>query len=432
MKVAIVGFAVEGRANYQYFKKLGAEITICNDSNVDIPDGANSQLGENYLDNLDQFDLIVRTAGLNPSKILDKNPNVKDKITTTINEFLKISPTKNIIGVTGTKGKGTTSTLIYKIIEAHEKKVFIAGNIGSSPLEIIDQLDEDSWVVLELSSFQLCDIKLAPHIMACLMVVPEHLDWHKDLEDYINAKKQVFLAQKHDDIAIFNPYSEFSIRIADGSVGTKIPYLKTPGAYIENSNIKIDDITICNVDEVKLLGEHNLENVCASITTVWQAGFKNSEAIAKVINEFSGLEMRLELIKEVNGVKYFNDSFGTTPETAIVALKSIKEPKILIAGGSDKGADYAEMAKEISNQNVKAVISIGITGPKIAELLKNIKPELTIIEGLDKMPEIVSKASSIATPGDAVLLSCGSASFGLFENYKDRGNQFNQAVRLLA
>ena len=183
MNIAIVGYATEGRVSAEYFARRGHSVTICDQStDVEIPDGLASQLGDGYLHGLDQFDLIVRSAGIHPDVILERNPGVKPKITTAINEFLANSPTRNIIGITGTKGKGTTSTLTHKILESCGRKAWLGGNIGRSPLEFIDEMQPDDWVVLELSSFQLYDVHHSPHIAACLMVVPEHLDWHSDVE----------------------------------------------------------------------------------------------------------------------------------------------------------------------------------------------------------------------------------------------------------
>src|SRR6185312_13574192 len=179
MKIAILGYDVEGRASFEYFAAQGDhQLTICDrNPEVEIPAGADSVLGGGYLDDLDRFDLLVRTAGLPPQAILEKNPGVAEKITTQVNEFLKVCPTKNVIGVTGTKGKGTTSTLISHMLEAAGQTVVLGGNIGIPVFALLPKLKADTWVVLELSSFQLIDLKRSPHIGVCLMVVPEHLDW---------------------------------------------------------------------------------------------------------------------------------------------------------------------------------------------------------------------------------------------------------------
>jgi UDP-N-acetylmuramoylalanine--D-glutamate ligase len=443
MKIAILGFDVEGRASYEYFSKQDHEITIC-DRNPDtlVPASTNSVLGDEYLDNLDRFDLLIRTAGMEPRKILEKNPNVASKITTHVNEFFKHSPTKNIIGVTGTKGKGTTSTLITKMLEASSKSVFLGGNIGVPPLSFLSELNSDSWVVLELASFQLIDLKHSPYIGVCLMVVPEHLNWHANLEEYVTAKSQLFVHQNADDVAIYFAGNLTSKQIASFGDGSKIPYYDSPGAIVDNGTISIDSHSICKTSEIRLLGEHNWQNVCAAVTAIWQVS-NEIEAIRSVLTSFAGLEHRLEFVREVNGVQYYDDSFGTAPETAIVAMQAFDRPIVMILGGSIKGASFEELAEKVTTSNVKYVVIIGNTtnpdykpsGPHIEAALKS--KGFNSITSLVKpngpsMDEVVQTASSFAEPGDIVLLSAASASFDIFTNYKQRGELFKQAVQSLA
>lgn len=430
MKVAIVGFGLEGHQNYTYWQAQGADITICDQNpDIEVPAGAASQLGEGYLSNLSRFDVIVRTAGLNPNLILAANAGVEDRITTTINEFLRVCPTKNVIGITGTKGKGTTSTLIANMLKAAGKTVFLGGNIGVSPFTFLPHITAESWVVLELSSFQLYDIQRSPHIAVCLMVVPEHLNWHNDMEDYIYAKSQLFAHQSPTDTAIYFADNELSHRIASNSPGAKIAYYAPPGAYVVDGQITIDNQAICKVEELRLLGKHNWQNACAAVTAVWQATH-DIAAIRSVLTTFTGLEHRLEFVREVDGVRYYDDSFGTTPETAIVALQAFTEPKVIILGGSDKGASFDELAKVVTDEQVRHVVLIGETAPKIERALRNTGFS-AISPGGNSMAEIVKAAHLAAQPGDIVLLSPGCASFGLFKDYKDRGNQFQTSVGAL-
>jgi UDP-N-acetylmuramoylalanine--D-glutamate ligase len=428
MNVALVGYALEGQSALVYWQRQGAEVTICDrDENKIIPAGVKSQLGEHYLDDLNRFDVVMRSAGINPGIILQQNPGLEGKITTVIDEFLRVCPTKNIIGVTGTKGKGTTSTLIAQMLEAAGKEVFLGGNIGVSPFDFLPQLTTESWVVLELSSFQLIDIKRSPHIAVCLMVVPEHLNWHLDMEDYARAKAQLFAHQSPDDTAIYFADSKTSHLIASKSPGRKIAYYDEPGAYVdENGAIMIDNQEICKTNELKLLGRHNWQNACAAATVVWQI-VQSVDSIRKVLTAFTGLPHRLEFVRELDGVTYYDDSFGTAPETAIVAIRAFAQPKVVILGGASKGAAFDKLAKAVIEDTVRHVITIGDTGPVIADELQaggfaNISP------GGTTMQEIVEAARSHAKSGDIILLSTGCASFGLFENYKDRGNQFKQVV----
>jgi UDP-N-acetylmuramoylalanine--D-glutamate ligase len=430
MKIAILGYDVEGRSSFEYFTAQGHELTICDrNPEVAVPSGVPSVLGENYLDDLDRFDLLVRTAGLPPRVILDKNPGVAAKITSQINEFLKACPTKNIIGVTGTKGKGTTSTLIARVFEATGKTVRLAGNIGVPVLGLLPELKADSWVVLELSSFQLIDLKAAPRIAVCLMVVPEHLDWHPGVDEYVEAKSQLFTHQSPGDTAIYFAENETSKQVASLSPGQKIPYYAPPGACIENGAVSINGQAICKTGELKLLGKHNWQNACAAVTAAWQVT-QDIEALRSVLTGFRGLEHRLQPIRELNGVTYYDDSYGTAPETTMVAIEAFEQPVIAILGGRSKGIPFDGLAKFVAERNIKQVITIGETGPEIAALLRKNGYE-NITDGGNNIKEIVRQAQKLSTPGDAVVLSAGCASFDMFKNYKERGELFTKAVQAL-
>lgn len=430
MNIAIIGFDIEGRATYDFLAQQGHVITICDQkTDLSLPAGIDSQLGDTYLDNLDRFDRIVRTAGLHPAKIISKNPSVANKITSHINLFFENSPTKNIIGITGTKGKGTTSSLTTKILEVAGKDVHLGGNIGVPPLTFISQLHEDSWVVLELSSFQLIDLRESPHIAAVLMIAPEHLNWHEDMEEYIAAKQQLFIHQSSDDIAVYFEDNENSLSIADATEGQLIPYYGEPGATVKDDMVRIESNDICSIHDLRLLGKHNWQNVCAATTIAWQVT-QNIDAFREALTSFSGLPHRLEFVAEVADVKYYDDSFGTTPETAIVAIEAFTQPKVVILGGSDKGADFGEMVKAVTKNNVRAVVYIGVTGPTIAKELKG-RGFKEVYPGGETMESIISTAHKLSHAGDIVLLSTGCASFGLFKDYKDRGDQFVKAVNQL-
>lgn len=434
MKIAIVGYGLEGQAAYDYWRG-GNEITICDRNEAVLtPSGVASQLGQHYLAGLDRFDLIVRSPNVHPYDITaanaDNSESIQGKITSNLNEFLRVCPTSKVIGITGTKGKGTTSTLTAKMLTAAGFRVHLGGNIGVAPLRLLaDNIKTDDWVVLELSSFQLIDAQRSPHLAACLMVVPEHLDWHADMDEYIAAKQQLFRWQTPEDVAVFYPKNDYSRQITAVSTGQKVPYYQTPGATVDNDEISISGQIICRTDELKLLGQHNWQNVCAALTLVWQVT-QNVAALRQVATSFSGLEHRLEFVREVNGVKYYDDSFGTTPETAIVALQAFKQPKVIILGGSDKGASYDQLARTVGVENVRQVILIGNQGPAIEAALEKVGYS-TFTNGGSVMPEIVRAAQAAAQSGDVVLLSTGCASFDLFKNYKDRGEQFKSAVRQL-
>lgn len=432
MRIALVGYGIEGVSAYHYWKKQGAEITVC-DINPDaqVPDDVHKQLGPDYLKDLDTYDLVVRTAGLNPDIILAAHPGIADKITTIVDEFLRVCPTKNIIGITGTKGKGTTTTLIRKMLEAAGEQVFWGGNIGVPVLDFIEKVTPESWVVLELSSFQLIDVRRSPHISVCVMIVPEHLNWHKDMDEYILAKSHIFEYQTPQDIAIYYADNDLSRKIAGYSKGLKIPYYAEPGAHVEDNHIVIAGQSICQVTELKLLGKHNWQNVCAAVTAVWQVT-QNVQAIRSVLTTFSGLEHRIEFVREVNDVRYYDDSFGTTPETAMVAMDAFEAPEVLILGGSSKGIPFDELAETIAQHKdkIQHVVLIGETAAEIEPALRSRGYE-AITPGGKTMSEIVQTAHRIAQPGSVVLLSTASASFDMFPNYKERGDQFHAAVEAL-
>jgi UDP-N-acetylmuramoylalanine--D-glutamate ligase len=419
MKIAILGYGEQGRSAYEYWHN-GNSITICDaDETLTLPADVEAHLGANHLEGLDSFDLIVRSPIVHPRDIVAANTiAILEKVTSNTNEFFHACPTKNIIGVTGTKGKGTTSTLITKMLQADGKKTYLAGNIGIPPLDLLKQdIQADDWIVLELANFQLMDIADSPYIGVCLMVVPEHLNWHTDLAEYLAAKQQLFRWQTEKDFAIFYAANDFSREIASSSRAEKIPYMETPGAFVEDELIVMAGQTICPTSELKLLGAHNYQNVCAAVTAVWQIT-QNTTAIKSVLTTFSGLEHRLE-------------SFGTVPETAIVALEAFTEPKVVILGGSDKGADYTALAQAVIKNNVSKVLLIGEQADRIQQALNQVGFS-DYMPGGANMTDIVHTAYSVAEPGDVVLLSTGCASFDMFKNYKDRGEQFTKAVQALA
>ena len=432
MNLAIAGFDTEGRSSYRFFLGQGHKLTIL-DQNQDLlaPSGVATVFGPTYLDDLDRFDLIVRTAGLPPRLIFTANPSLDPaKVTTQLNEFLKLCPSANVIGITGTKGKGTTSTLIAKMLEAAGFDVQLAGNIGVPALDILPALTAESWVVLELSSFQLIDLQHSPKLAVCLMVVPEHLNWHTDMAEYIAAKSQLFAHQGRSDLAIYFAGNEASEAIAAHGSGQKLPYCQTPGAVVSDDAITIDGIVICQTNELKLLGAHNWQNACAAVTTVWHIT-QDLAALRSVLTTFEGLEHRLELVRNYENVLYYDDSFGTTPETAIVAIAAFTQPKVIVLGGSDKGADYDELAAAVAASNVRRALLIGDQASRMQAALER-AGFVYFMPGGESMTAIVQTAHELAQPGDVVLLSTGCASFGMFANYKDRGNQFKSAVQALA
>jgi UDP-N-acetylmuramoylalanine--D-glutamate ligase len=434
MNIAIIGYGIEGRAAYDYWHQDNT-VTIC-DQNKDlqIPADAKAQLGENYLHQLDTFDLIVRSPFVRPDAIIDANSlDIIPKITSSTNEFLRVCPSRNIIGVTGTKGKGTTSTLITSMLRAAGYTVHLGGNIGVAAIELLkSNINPDDYVVLELSSYQLIDLRQSPHIAVCLMVEPEHLDWHTDEQEYYAAKQQLFRQQTPDDITVYYSANANTSMIASAGPATKIPYMKSPGAYVDGDSIKIDDQIICKTSELKLLGKHNWQNACAAVTTAWQIT-QDVAALRSALTTFSGLPFRIEFRKEVNGIRYFNDSFATGPGACIAAMQAIEGPKVMILGGHERGIDLTGLAEAIidQGQNYRNAVIIGDSKNRLADVLRAHNISNFVVSDSVDMIEIVAQATALAQPGDAVVLSPAFASFGLFKNFEDRGHQFNAAVEAL-
>lgn len=394
MKVAILGWGVDTQDVEPWLRAQGHEI--------DILDEKEKPFGD-----LNGYDMLVRSPG-----VYRYRPEFKGLNTTSKTKlFFDTCPAK-IIGVTGTKGKGTTSTLIYEILKKAGKDVYLGGNIGKGIFDNLGLMTSESLVVLELSSFQLIDLHKSPHIAVVLMTTLDHQDWHKDDAEYINAKCQITKFQMANDFAIYNKDYPNSVKIGMQGQGKKIA-------------VNRDDWT----KPLRLRGNHNRENMAAAAAVAAIINVQYS-IINEIAKEFKGLEHRLEEVATVNGVTYFDDSFSTVPETTIAAIKAFSEPMILIAGGSEKGSDFGELGKVISaSGNLKAIILIGQMAERIEKAIIN--NQVSIIKGLTNMPEIVKKASELAQGGDVVVMSPGAASFDMFKSYKDRGDQFKACVKSL-
>ncbi len=438
MRVAILGFAREGRAAYEYWSRADNELTICDQSRgIVAPEGIATQLGEDYLHGLDKFDVIVRTAGLHPGKIAAANPEspkILDKTTTSLNEFMRVCPSRNIIGVTGTKGKGTTSTLIFNILEAAGIRAHLGGNIGIAPLDLLkDGIQPDDWVVLELSSYQLIDIKQSPRIAACLMVNEEHLSWHDKMKEYLTSKQELFKHQTEDSLAIYCATNRYSQRLASASPGLLIPYMAAPGAeVIDEKTIAIDGQEICDVSELQLLGKHNWQNVCAAVTVTWNIT-QDIAAIHRAVTSMTGLPNRLELVREVDGVQYYNDSFASAPDATIAALEAIRGTKLMIIGGHDRQLDLNELGRAVLRHQaeLRRVIIVGEARPRIERTLR--AHGFRNFDGLRNvsMRDIVAHARKLARTGDKVVLSPGFTSFDMFKDFEERGHEFKKQVNAL-
>lgn len=408
MKVAIAGFGREGRENFVYWHNRGDAITIVDEREQidDLPAGVTTILGKDAFRDLNGFDLVVRTAGLAPYKI-----TTDSRVWSATNEFFARCPVP-IIGVTGTKGKGTTASLITAILRAAGRTVHLVGNIGLPALSVLSDIKKDDIVVYELSSFQLWDIERSPHIAVLLGIEPDHLDVHKSMDDYVQAKANITRFQTADDTLVFNWINQYSHDIADHTLAQKVPY-------------PFDISTMSS--SLKIPGEHNIQNAAAAVAAVREYT-RDEDAIRRGFASFTGLPHRLKFVAEKNGVKYYDDSIATTPGSAIAALRSFSEPKVIILGGSDKGAEYDSIIKECQKTK-STVAAIGQTGHKIRELCEKYDVLCTYLDGT--MAQIVAQIARHTEQGSVVILSPASASFDMFRNYVDRGEQFIAAVQSL-
>jgi UDP-N-acetylmuramoylalanine--D-glutamate ligase len=477
--VAVLGFGVEGKTTVSYLLKHGVKPTLFDEKPWEEWDeiekleikklGINFIFGPDAFLELAGFGFVFRSPGISLLKV--KGQLSKAAILTSQTKwFFEHCPAK-IIGVTGTKGKGTTCSLIYEMlncsapiyrqlgkqpINGHATlgKPYLTGNIGKiQPLEILDGLTADDWVVYELSSFQLQDLEKSPHIGVVLMVTSEHLDYHHNQQEYLEAKSAITKFQTADDFAVINADFENSVKIGAQGKGEKIYFSRVKsvkeGFFVRDDRVLSSDSNFqFPISNLQLKGAHNLENVCASVSVGKILNIDNNIIRDALIN-FKGLEHRLEFVAEKNGIKFYNDSFSTTPETAIAAIQSFDEPEILILGGSSKNSEFTELGKTINGtKNVKAVILIGEEGLKIKLAIdKTLTPNpssirlrqgyvgqggrgetFKILVGAKNMAEIFNQIRTVAEKGDVVLLSPACASFDMFSSYVDRGNQFKQAA----
>ncbi len=428
MKIAIAGYGLEGKSNYDYFASRG-DVTIVDERETieDLPAGVPTILGPGAFDKLGDFDMVIRSPGLNPHKIITSG-----RIWSATNEFFAQCTTP-VIGVTGSKGKGTTASLIASILRAAGKTVELVGNIGVPALGALERANHADVVVYELSSFQLWDLEKSPQTAVVLMIEADHLDVHADMQDYVQAKANIARHQTNADLLVVHATNQYSQSIAAQSAARTVPYQSPDAAHVRGDAFWYGETRLCDVTALHLPGVHNLDNACAAIDACWPL-VQDGEVIARGLGGFAGLPHRLKFVREVAGVRYYDDSIATTPGSAIAALMAFDKPKVIILGGSDKGASYDQLAEVImANDSMRAVLTIGQTGDRIADLLDARGAGKAVNRSkATTMSEIVQAAAACAQPGDVVILSPASASFDMFKSYADRGEQFVAAVEALA
>ena len=427
--IALLGLGIENLALIKYLlrKKINCQITICDFKNekelgekfsaLQTRKNIHWRLGKDANKNLSGFDFLFRSPGW---PLFDKGlveaKKMKVKVVNPIEFFIRLTSTKNIIGVTGTKGKGTTSSLIYHILKKGKKRAWLAGNIGVAPFDFMEKVRKNDWIVFELSSFQLEDMQVSPKIAVMTNFFNEHLapadpnnpNYHKDVRSYWSAKLQIAKHQKKSDWSIIN-----------GKLKIKIRNIHLPGKikFFGKSNLKS-----------KLVGEHNKENIAAAVEVAKLVGVKE-KTIAAAVSSFLGLEHRIEPVGNIKGVLYYNDSFATTPESAIIALNSFHQPIILLAGGAEKNSNFKELAKTIKKKVKFLVLFKGDSTPRIKAEVEKAGFSKNKIKVVNSIKEAVVVARKNAKDGDVILMSPACASFGMFRNYKERGKLFKQEVR---
>lgn len=382
-------------------------------------------IGEEYLDNIDE-DVVFRSPGIMyTSDAIQKAIKSGVLVTSEMEVFFELCPSA-IIGITGSDGKTTTTTLISEMLKAEGKKVFIGGNIGEPLLPRLNQMTKDDYAVVELSSFQLMSMTKSPDIAVITNIAPNHLDKHKDMAEYVEAKKNIFTHGCKK--VILNAENDITKSfITENSVTFSLKNPQKNGAYLKDGDIFYNDEFVMKASDIILPGIHNVDNYLAAICAVY--GLCGFETIKKVAQTFGGVEHRIEFVCEKKGVKYYNDSIASSPTRAIAGLNSFNQKVIMIAGGSDKGIAFDNLAKVITDK-VKLLIVMGFTKDKIKNAVLKVDGNFPIYTASD-LADAVNAAAKNAVSGDIVTLCPACASFDYFKNFADRGNQFKELVKKL-
>lgn len=447
-KILILGFGVEGQSTYKVIRKyLKDQLLYIADKEKNfnekyemLTDDVNSKFisGDDYLKSIDNYDLIIKSPGISLKDI--DITKFKEKITSQLELLLEFFDVYTI-GITGTKGKSTTSSLIYEMIKQQGKKVLLLGNIGIPIFDYIDVIEKDMIVVLEISSHQLEYAKKSPNISIFLNLYEEHLDHYKSINEYIEAKANIFKYKKKEDFFLYNADNE-SVRdvvkkhqqdmnenyynVYPISFENKEYYEKNKLVY-ENGVVKdSNSVELYNsTDKRKLLGDHNLNNIMF-VLAVSEILKLDLQKTIKTINNFNPLPHRMELVGTFDEVTYFNDSIATVPESTINSIKAIKNVNTLIIGGMDRGINYKEFIKFLEESNIENLICLPTTGHNIAEQIKNEKMSIYKVE---TMEEAVKIAKEVTKKGTNCLLSPAASSYGFFKNFKERGEKYKRLIK---
>ena len=441
--ITVIGIGISNLPLIKYLVSLGANVTACDRRSAeDLGEnyteleklGVKFNLGDGYLNNL-SGDMIFKTPGMryDVPELLKAKEN-GSIVTSEMEVFFEVCPS-HIIAVTGSDGKTTTTTLIHKMMTDAGYKTWLGGNIGNPLLTDTEKMKENDWVILELSSVQLHTMRKSPEIAVITNISPNHLDMHKDYKEYIDAKKNIMLYQNEGDTLIVNADNQVTADIGKSANGA-VKYFSRNGmadVYLDGNIIKRGIVEILNIKDIKIPGMHNVENYMAAIAAV--SGLVSKEVIVNVAKTFGGVEHRIELVRTLDGVKYYNSSIDSSPNRTINTLRVFPNKVIMIAGGKDKGIPYDEIGPALA-EHVKVLILIGATSDKIQEALDaeinktgNGK-DIEVIRATS-YEDAVNTARSKAHDGDVVLLSPASTSFDMFRNFEERGNLFKKIVNEL-
>ena len=441
--ITVIGIGISNLPLIKYLVSLGANVTACDRRSAeDLGEnyteleklGVKFNLGDGYLNNL-SGDMIFKTPGMryDVPELLKAKEN-GSIVTSEMEVFFEVCPS-HIIAVTGSDGKTTITTLIHKMMTDAGYKTWLGGNIGNPLLTDTEKMKENDWVILELSSFQLHTMRKSPEIAVITNISPNHLDMHKDYKEYIDAKKNIMLYQNEGDTLIVNADNQVTADIGKSANGA-VKYFSRNGmadVYLDGNIIKRGIVEILNIKDIKIPGMHNVENYMAAIAAV--SGLVSKEVIVNVAKTFGGVEHRIELVRTLDGVKYYNSSIDSSPNRTINTLRVFPNKVIMIAGGKDKGIPYDEIGPALA-EHVKVLILIGATSDKIQEALDaeinktgNGK-DIEVIRATS-YEDAVNTARSKAHNGDVVLLSPASTSFDMFRNFEERGNLFKKIVNEL-
>lgn len=447
-KVAIIGLGTSNVPLIEYMRKYKANVTVFDNRNIDdidksimdkvVEHGMTFSIGHDYLSKLKGFDLIFRSPSCLPNrKELIEEAKRGAIVTTEIEMLLELAPCK-IIGITGSDGKTTTTTLTYEILKAKGYNVWLGGNIGTPLFTKVSEMLPEDIVVLEMSSFQLMNMKISPSISVVTNVTPNHLDYHTDLEEYTEAKKEIFRHQDEKGILVLNYDNLVTREFAKEANGEVIFFSDRErldnGYIVDEGTIKFCENNlrkhILNVKDVALIGKHNYQNICAALAAT--RTLVDEMTAKKVVSEFVGVHHRLELVKNSNkNVKWYNDSASSSPTRTISGIKAFDKKVVLIAGGYDKNLDYTPIGEPIVD-GVKTLILMGSTKLKIykavTDELEKQNKKMDIYEAFS-LEEAIEIADDVTKSGDIVLFSPASASFDMFKNAYDRGDKFRAAVQ---